>query len=195
MRKIIGAINMTLDGVFDHTVLEADEEVHDYYSPLLDDAGVILYGRTTYQLMQFWQELLKNPSDEKSMNDFARAIDRVPKMVFSHTLMKTGWETAILARQPLLEAVAHLKKQSGKAILVGSRSLIMQLINAGLLDELQVCIHPLLAGAGSLLFEGLTGRNMLQLKKTKTFKAGAMVLYYEPVSDFRYVKIPGDASV
>lgn len=66
MRKIIGAINMTLDGVFDHTVLEADEEVHDYYSPLLDDAGVILYGRTTYQLMQFWQELLKNPSDEKS---------------------------------------------------------------------------------------------------------------------------------
>lgn len=71
----------------------------------------------------------------------------------------------------------------------------MQLINAALLDEFQVCIHPLLSGSGSLLFEGFTGRTKLELKQTKVFRSGGMVLYYKPVSDFRYVKIPGDASV
>ena len=169
---------MTLDGVFDHTAVDPDEEVHDHYSAILHDAGVILYGRTTYQLMQYWQELLQNPSGEKSMNDFARAIDQVPKIVFSRTMKETGWNTASLAQQPLEELVAELKNEPGKDIFVGSRSLIIQLINAALLDELQLCIHPLLAGAGPQLFEGLTGRTMLQLKKTKTFKAGAIVLYY-----------------
>ncbi len=178
MRKIIGAINMTLDGVFDHTAVDPDEEVHDHYSAILNDAGVILYGRTTYQLMQYWQELLQNPSGEKSMNDFARAIDRVPKIVFSHTMKETGWNTASLAQQPLQELVAQLKNEPGKDIFVGSRSLIIQLINAALLDELQLCIHPMLAGSGPLLFEGQTGRTLLQFKKTKIFKSGAIVLYY-----------------
>jgi dihydrofolate reductase len=62
MRKVVAAINMTLDGYCDHTAgLSADEELHDHYADLLSNAGVILYGRTTYQLMQFWQTLLKNP--------------------------------------------------------------------------------------------------------------------------------------
>jgi dihydrofolate reductase len=183
MRKIIGAINMTLDGVFDHTAVDPDDEVHDHYSALLDSAGVILYGRTTYQLMQYWQELLQNPSGEKSMNDFARAIDQVPKIVFSHTMKETGWNTASLAQRPLEEMVGQLRIEPGKDIFVGSRSLIIQLINAPLLDELQLCIHPILAVSGPLLFEGLTGRTMLQLKKTKTFKAGAIVFYYKPVSN------------
>ena len=62
MRKVIAAVNMTLDGVCDHTAGIADEELHQHYSDLVDHAGVILYGRTTYQLMQFWQTLLQNPS-------------------------------------------------------------------------------------------------------------------------------------
>ena len=53
MRKIIAAINMTLDGFCDHTAIQPDEELHRYYAELLDNAGVILYGRITYQLMQF----------------------------------------------------------------------------------------------------------------------------------------------
>lgn len=110
-------------------------------------------------------------------------------------MKETGWNTASLAQRPLEEMVAQLKNEPGKDILVGSRSLIIQLINAGLLDELQLCIHPMLAGSGSLLFEGLNARTKLDLKQTKVFKSGGMVLYYEPVSDFGYVKIPGDASV
>ncbi len=83
MSKVIGAINMTLDGICDHTVGITDEDIHQHYTELLDNAGVLLYGRTTYQLMQFWQTLLEKPSGERSMDDFAVAIDKVPKIVFS----------------------------------------------------------------------------------------------------------------
>ena len=86
MRKVIAAINMTIDGFCDHTAGIPDEEIHQHYTELLGRGDVILYGRITYQLMEFWRTLLENPSEEKSMNDFAMAIDRIPKIVFSHTL-------------------------------------------------------------------------------------------------------------
>ena len=141
MAKVIAAINMTLDGYCDHTAgFFADEELHNYYAGLLNGAGVILYGRTTYELMQFWQTLLKNPSGEKSMNDFAKSIDRVQKIVFSNTLKETGWETAKLAKKSPEQEVQELKQKSEKDIFVGSRSLIVQLLNNDLIDELQLCI-------------------------------------------------------
>ena len=180
MRKLIAAINMTIDGIFDHTAGLPDEEIHNYYTDLLDNADVILYGRTTYQLMQFWQTLLKNPSDEKSMNDFAIAIDKIPKIVFSHTLKDTGWDSAKLANKPIEEMVKELKQQSGRDILVGSRSLIIQLMKLDLIDEYQFCVHPVVAGKGLLLFENINDRTIFKLIKTKTFNGGAVMLYYEP---------------
>ena len=89
---------MTLDGFCDHTAGLPDEEIHQHYTELLRQADLILYGRTTYQLMQYWQTLLKNPSDEKSMNDFAIAIDKIPKIVFSHTLKNTEWDSAKIVK-------------------------------------------------------------------------------------------------
>lgn len=118
---------MTLDGVCDHTVGIADEEIHQHYAELINNSGVLLYGRTTYHLMQFWQELLKKPSDEKSMNDFAIAIDKIPKLVFSNTLKNTGWDSVKLPNRSLDEQVLELNQQAAKDILVGSRSLIIQL--------------------------------------------------------------------
>jgi dihydrofolate reductase len=182
MRKLIAAINMTLDGFCDHTAGIPDEEVHQHYADLLDSAGVVLYGRTTYQLMQFWQTLLKNPSGEKSMDDFAVAIDKVPKIVFSHTLKSTGWDSAKLSDQLLKELVSALKQQAGKDILVGSRSLILQLMALNLIDEYQFCIHPVVAGGGLPLFENITDRPVFKLVKTKTFGGGAITLYYEPAT-------------
>ncbi|HQQ97088.1 MAG TPA: dihydrofolate reductase family protein [Cyclobacteriaceae bacterium] len=181
MRKVVAAINMTLDGYCDHTAgLSADAELHNHYADLLNNAGVILYGRTTYQLMQFWQTLLKNPSEEKSMNDFAIAINKVEKLVFSNTLKDTGWDTAKLAKRPLDEEVKSLKQQPGKDIFVGSRSLIIQLLNQSLLDELQVCIHPVVEGKGLPLFSEIKGRTIFKLIKTKSLGSGAAVFYYQP---------------
>ena len=101
MRKVIAAINMTLDGFCDHTAGIPDEEIHQHYTELLNEGDAILYGRITYQLMEYWQPLVKNPSGEKTMDDFAMAIDKIPKIVFSHTLKNVEWESAKLATGPL----------------------------------------------------------------------------------------------
>jgi dihydrofolate reductase len=180
MRKLIAAINMTLDGFCDHTAILPDEEIHQHYTELLNNGGVILYGRVTYQLMEFWRTVLENPSEEKSMNDFAHAIDKIPKIVFSKTLKDVDWESARLSGQSLEKVVSELKKQSGKPIFAGSRSLIAQLMDLNLIDEYQICVHPVLAGNGLPLFETRNERTMLKLIKTKTFSGGAVILYFEP---------------
>lgn len=185
MKKVIAAFNMTLDGVCDHTAGIADEELHQHYAELVNKAGIILYGRTTYQLMQFWQTLLHHPSGEKSMDDFAIAIDNIQKLVFSNTLKDTGWGSAALAKRPLGGEVLALKQQSGKDILVGSRSLIIQLLNSNLIDELQICIHPIIEGKGLLLFDQIKDRIVLKLNKTKSLNSGATVFYYEPTPEKR----------
>lgn len=185
MRKVVAAFNMTLDGVCDHTAGIADEGLHQHYTELLDNAGVVLYGRTTYQLMQFWQTLLQNPSGDKSMDDFAISIDKVQKLVFSTTLKDTGWDSAKLAKKPLDEEIMELKQSrngGGKDIFVGSRSLIIQLLNHNLIDEFQICIHPVIEGKGLLLFDQITDRILLKLIKTKSLNSGATVFYYEPTS-------------
>ena len=183
MRKLIAAINMTLDGFCDHTAGIPDDEIHQHYTDLLSKADTILYGRITYQLMEYWRTLLENPSDKKSMNDFAIAIDKIPKIVFSHTLKNVDWESAKLANRDIEEEVLELKQQSGKDILVGSRSLIIQLMKLNLIDEYQLCIHPVIVGTGLPLFENIKDRTVLKLIKTKTFSGGAVMLYYEPTSE------------
>jgi dihydrofolate reductase len=112
-----------------HTAGIPDEDLHKHYAELLDNSGTLLYGRTTYLLMQYWQTLLKNPSGKKSMDDFALAIDKIPKIVFSQTMKNTGWDSAKLATKEIEKEVLELIQHSGKDILVGSRSLIIQLIN------------------------------------------------------------------
>ncbi|MBC8004188.1 MAG: dihydrofolate reductase family protein [Verrucomicrobia bacterium] len=185
MRKIIAAINMTLDGFCDHTAILPDEEIHQHYTELLGHGDAILYGRTTYQLMEFWRTFLENPSEEKSMNDFAIAIDTIPKIVFSHSLNHVEWKSATLATRDLKQTVLELKqtsKDGSKDILVGSRSLIIQLLKLNLIDELQLCVHPVIAGGGLTLFENINDRIILNLIKTKTFGSGAVTHYYEPTT-------------
>lgn len=171
---------MTLDGFCDHTAVIPDDEIHQHYADLLSSADVSLYGRTTYELMKYWQTVVENPTGNKAMDEFAVIMDKIPKIVFSHTLKNVEWESAKLANRGLKEEVLELKKQPGNDILVGSRSLIIQLLKLNLVDELQLCIHPVIAGSGLLLFENLKDRTVLKLVKTKTFNGGAVTLYYEP---------------
>jgi dihydrofolate reductase len=181
MRKLVAAINMTLDGVCDHTAVIADEELHQHYNELLSRASAILFGRITYQLMESsWPPLLKNPTGNKAIDDFAVIIQNIPKIVFSHTLNKVEWDNAILAKQGIKEEVLELKQQSGKDILVGSPSLILTLMKLNLIDEYQLSVHPVIVGSGLPLFKNITNRVILKLLKVKTFGSGSIVLYYEP---------------
>lgn len=184
MRKLIAAINMTLDGFCDHTAIIADEEIHQHYTELLSSAGTILYGRITYQLMEYWATVVKNPTGIKSMDEFAVTMDKIPKVVFSNTLQHVEWKTARLAKNDIKEEVLELRQSrngGNKDILVGSRSLIVTLMNLNLIDEFQLCVHPVILGSGSTpTLKNINDRINLKLIKTKTFSCGAITLYYEP---------------
>lgn len=183
MRKLIAAFNITMDGFCDHTALIADDETHQHYSRLLCNADAILYGRITYQLMEFWPTLLKIPSGNKAMDEFAVSIDKIPKIVFSHTLKSLEWNTARLPNKDIIEEVLELKQQPGKDILTGSRSLIVSLLNKNLIDEFQLCVQPIIAGKGLSFFENINNRIEHTLLKTKTFACGAVVFYYQPIKN------------
>jgi dihydrofolate reductase len=181
MRKLIAAINMTLDGFCDHTAGIADEELHQHYSELLSNADAIIYGRITYQLMEsYWPSVVKNPTGNKPMDEFAVIIQNIPKIVFSHTLNNVDWKNVKLAKGGVKEEVLELKQQPGKDILVGSPSLIITLMKLNLIDEYQLCVHPVIVGRGLPLFKNINDRTILKLLKTKTFSSGSITLYYEP---------------
>ena len=116
MRKLIAAINMTIDGFCDHTAGIADDEIHQHYADLLNSVDIVLYGRITYQLMEYWQTVVKNPTGNKPMDEFAILIDNIPKIVFSHTLNNVEWKSATLANRDLKETVLELRQQAGKDI-------------------------------------------------------------------------------
>ena len=183
MGKIIAAINMTLDGFCDHTAIIPDEEIHKHYADLLSNAGTILYGRITYQLMEYWPTVVKEPTGNKSMDEFAMTMDSIPKIVFSHSLKSVEWESARLAERSLEEEVRELRDAHGagdKCVLVGSRSLIISLMKLNLIDEYQLCVHPVIVGSGLPLFENINDRTALKLIKTKIMGSGAVILYYKP---------------
>jgi dihydrofolate reductase len=181
MRKLIAAINMTLDGFCDHTAMISNEEILQHYNELLSNTGILIYGRITYQLMEsYWPSLVKNPTGNKPWDEFAVLIDNISKIVFSRTLKNVYWKNTKLKKEVIKEEVLELKQQAGKNILVGSPSLIVALTQLDLIDEYQLSVQPIVLGRGLALFKNIKDRVNLKLLKTKTFGCGAVTLYYEP---------------
>jgi dihydrofolate reductase len=180
MRKLIAAMNMTLDGFCDHTAMIADEEIHEHYNDLLRNSGTLIYGRITYQLMEsYWPTVVKSPTGNKPMDDFAVLIDDIPKIVYSRTLKNVVWKNSTLKKEIIKEEILELKQQAGKPIVVGSPSLIVALAQLGVVDEYQLAIQPTVLGSGLQLFKNIRERIDLKLLKTKTFGCGVVAHYYE----------------
>ena len=178
-------MNMTLDGFCDHTSMSADDEIHQHYSELLRDCGVLLYGRKTYQLMEYWRSVVENPTGNKATDEFADTIDNTKKIVYSRTLDSVDWKDTELRREIHGDEISALKQQAGKDVLVGSPSLIVAFANMRLVDEYQLSIHPAIVGSGLQLFNNITHRIDLKLLSTKTFGCGAVTHYYEPTKQMR----------
>ena len=188
MRKLIAAMNMTLDGFCDHTAMIADEEIHQHYNELLSNADTLIYGRITYQLMEsYWPSVVKNPTGNKPTDEFAVLIDNISKIVFSRTLKSVDWKNTQLKKEVVKEEVLELKQQVGKNILVGSPSLIVALAQLDLIDEYQLGVQPTVLGSGLPLFKNLKDGINLKLLKTKTFGCGAVTLYYERLLSIRTI--------
>ena len=181
MKKLIAAINMTLDGFCDHTAGIADEEIHQHYNDLLRSADTLIYGRKTYQLMEsHWPAIVKKPTGIKETDEFAILIDNISKIVFSRTLQDVTWKNTKLKKEIIKDEIRELKKQPGKNIIVGSPSLIVALMQLNLIDEYQLNVQPIVLGNGLPLFKNIKDTINLRLIKTKIFKCGSIALYYEP---------------
>jgi dihydrofolate reductase len=181
MRNVIYAINVTLDGCCDHTKVIADKETHEYFTRLLREVDLQVFGRKTYQLMvPFWPEVAKNQSMTKAENEFARTFDSVDKIVFSRSLDSAEDGNTRVVRTNLYDEIVKLKKEPGKNILVGGVSIPSQLIEHGLVDEYRFVVSPIVAGEGRRLLEGVSLPEKLQIKfaDSKIFKSGCIALRY-----------------
>ena len=183
MRKLIFAINVTMDGCCDHEKGYPNEEVHQYFTKLTQEIGVLLYGRKTYELMvPFWPDIAKSSSDQpKDLKDFAEAFVSVPQIiVFSKTLPSAEEKNTTVLRADLKTEVTKLKQESGDDILTGGVDIPSQLLAAGLIDEIRMVVHPLIAGKGRRLFDDLNLQDQLKFKlvETKVFKSGHVALHY-----------------
>ncbi len=181
MRKVIFAINVTLDGCCDHTKQLADDETHEYFTHLMRDVDLLVFGRITYQLMvPYWPEVAKNQSMSKAENEFARAFDSKGKIVFSRSLDGAEDKNTRIVRANLHDEILKLKQEPGKNILAGGVDVPSQLIELGLVDEYRIVVGPIVAGEGRRLLEGVNLPERLQLKfvESKVFKSGCVALRY-----------------
>ncbi|HEU4932365.1 MAG TPA: dihydrofolate reductase family protein [Pyrinomonadaceae bacterium] len=181
MRNVIFAINITLDGCVDHTKQVADDETHEFFTDLLREVDLGVFGRITYQLMvPFWPDVAKSQSMSKASNEFAQAFDSINKIVFSRTLDSAEDKNTRIVRGNLRDEILRLKQEQGKSILLGGVSIPSQLIQLGLVDEYIFVVNPIVAGEGRRLLDDVSQPDQLQLKlvQSKIFKSGCIALRY-----------------
>ena len=180
MRKVTAGLFYSVDGVaeapnefqFD----SFDDELGTLLGSVMADVDTVLMGR------QGWQEWAGYwPNAEQDM-DFAGFINTVPKHVASRTLKPSdmaAWQNSSLIEGDLEAFLRDLKQQAGGTIsAMAGMSLVRQLLLAGLMDELTLIMHPVIAGTGRRLFEDGTPTTRLTLKSSQQTSKGNVVLTY-----------------
>ena len=140
--------------------------------------GELLFGRVTYEMMAaFWP----TPQAAQMLPDVAAGMNRMRKTVFSRTLDSVTWQNTTLIKGDLVPEVTRMKQQPGPdLVILGSGTIVSQLTQARLIDEYQIVMSPIVLGKGRTLFETVEGKVGLTLTKTRAFKNGNVVLWYEP---------------
>jgi dihydrofolate reductase len=183
MRKVIVSEMVSLDGYFArpdggldwHVV---DDEFNAFARKQLDEMDTLLFGRVTYEGMaSYW------PTEAAVTDDteIAAAMNRLPKVIFSHTLKTVDWSNSRLARDDLAEEITRLKVQPGKDMVIfGSGEIVSALARLDLIDEYRLFVCPVVLGSGKSLFAGLSDTLNLKLLKAQPFASGVVLLYYQP---------------
>jgi dihydrofolate reductase len=183
MRKLIFQNMISLDGYFEGPNHEidwhvVDQEFNDFAKSQLDTVDTLIFGRITYELMaSYW------PTPAALQDDpiIARYMNETRKLVFSMTMDHLDWQNSQLIKENPVEAIARLKQQPGKNMIIfGSADLSSPLINHGLIDEFSILIGPVILGRGTPLFQGIQQRIKLKLVESKALKTGVISLVYRP---------------
>lgn len=141
----------------------------------VDDAGVFIYGRVTYEMMvSYWTSSAADPKEAAKLADMR-------KLVFSTTLKSANWGKVSIARGDIPGEVGKLKRETDKEItLLGSANLANGFIKAGVVDEYRLLVTPVLLGGGTRLFQGGFDRLNLKLAEARPLDNGAVLLTYHP---------------
>ena len=173
------ALNVTLDGCYDHRVGIADDEMHRYWTRVMDAAGAMLFGRKTYELMEdAWPQVARNPKAKPSDRNWAKKLEAKPKYVVSTTRSEFPWENTHHVKGNLTRAIKALKKATPAGLMVGSPALSAALSRLGLIDEYRFVVHPVVAGHGPYLFSGLQPSLRLTFVASTRLKSGIVALHY-----------------
>lgn len=172
-------VNVTLDGCCDHREGIADDELHDYWTQLMDAAGAMLWGRVTYELMESaWPAVARGENAPRALREWARKLEAKPKYVVSASRRDFPWNNTFLLEGDVREAVLELKERTPEGVLLGGLTLASALEQLGLIDEYRVVIHPVIAGHGPTLFQGMAPSRRLALVSTNRMTAGQVALHY-----------------
>lgn len=188
MRKVILLMDVTLDGFVGGPNGEMDWMSRDFemsgyaVGDLLPAVDSYLVGRKTYQSFeQAWPAMAANPASPKELVQFAHWIEHTPKVVFSNSVTSVAWENSSVVGGDVAAAVARLKRQPGKdMVLWGGAGILGTFTQLGLIDEYRLKVHPVAIGAGKPLFANLKDKVKLHLTLAKSFSAGGVCLYYTP---------------
>lgn len=186
MRRLAAFELVSLDGYFADVngdmswAHKQDPEWNAFVGGNASGGGALLFGRVTYQMMaSFWP----TPAAMERAPVVAEGMNSMPKVVFSRTLDRAAWQNTKLVKGDLAAEVRKLKNEPGPDMaILGSGSIVSQLAQAGLIDELQIAVNPIVLGKGKTLFEGVKEKLALKLIKTRAFGNGNVVLYYEPMA-------------
>jgi len=186
MRKLIVFNQMTLDGfIADRNgdmswAHKHDEEWNAFVQGNASGGGELLFGRITYELMaSFWP----TPVAMQNFPVVAEGMNKLPKVVFSRTMDKASWNNTKLVKDDIVAEVRKMKKEPGLGmVIMGSGSIVSQLAEAGLIDEYQIVINPVVLGKGKTMFDTVKEKLTLRQIKTRTFGNGNVLLCYEPMA-------------
>lgn len=185
MGRLIFSTNVTLDGCVDHRVGIADEETHAFFTGLMDEAGAMLWGRVTYEMMEsYWPAVASGQQDaQPEMRDWAVKLETKPKYVVSSTRRDYSWTNSHHIAGDLRAAVQDLKNRTPAGVLLGSGKLATALDGLGLIDEYRFLVHPRIAGHGPTLYQdGLPDTRRLDLQSSKPLRNGAIAVHYRRAS-------------
>ncbi|WBU38188.1 dihydrofolate reductase family protein [Homoserinibacter sp. YIM 151385] len=186
MRPLRYSINATLDGCVHHDAgLEPDAETMRFWADQIAQADALILGRVTYQMMESaWRKPASGdwPDWVEDWHlPFAEAMDGARKHVVSSTLESVDWNGAELLRGELGPAVERLKAESGEGLWVGGVTLPCALARLGLVDEIELLVHPVIAGHGPTLLSGLEERIRLEPLGREEHASGAVAARYRVV--------------
>jgi dihydrofolate reductase len=185
MRKLSVFNNVSLDGYYtdvdnDYSWAHAgagDPELMEFTKSNAQGENALVFGRITYALMAAWWP---TPAAAKAMPDVSRGMNRAPKYVFSRTLRSADWSnTTLLAGDPAKE-IGRIKQSPGPDLTVlGSGTIVAQLAGAGLVDEVQLMVCPVVLGSGKSQFAGVGGKPWWTLSRSHTFRNGRVFMAYD----------------